>query len=707
MSSRKPFRNVFSTHRLAIFAMPVLLMIGVADLGATMSSDATEPSDADRPVVEAEIVVTAGSPELITEEQVEGSRIDAETTDAAEIFRVLAGTSAVRRGPVNLEPTVRGLQEDQVAVLVDGTRTFAAGPARMDSNLSHVGPHAIGGLRLVKGPYALAWGSGALSAIALDTWRPPFSDDGFTWNGSLGASVSDNAEAADGRLALWGGGERFRFRFDAGHRSGDDFEDGNGDLVPGDYTSNESRIRLGFRPDPAWLIELSGGYQKQEDIDYPGRLLDATYFYHRSYNLEVVREGRGKVRQFQGQVYANHKDHRMNNDEKPTARDMPGRTPPFGLDVDLPTESNTQGGRLRFEVEDGERSWAFGLDAYDLDQGARRTVARRSNGFVIFRDVVWPDANVQDLGAWAQVVVQADSVRWAATVRLDDVDVSADELSPFFLANTVGDPNQSETHVSAAVNAVWDLGGESQLTVGLGRAVRSASVLERFSDRFPATKFQIAAEFLGNPELDPEESLELDLGWHTRRGDFVFEIDAFYRVIDDTITVVADPTVPRRLPLSPPTVYRYINGDQATFWGGELEMRQRIDESWSWRAALAYVWAEDEQFDEPVLGIAPLGGQAGLRYTTLGGDLWFEGAIRFADRQDRVATSRFEQETPGWVVYDLVASWRVAERWSLRLDVENLTDHAYAQHLNAPNPFLRQRVLEIGREVRLGFDVRF
>lgn len=688
---------------------------GVADATAQDTQETrTEETQRDLEVVKGEILVTATIPELATEQVFPGTRVrDSSGEDLVEFFRQTAGGSAVRRSAINLEPTVRGLQEDQVATFVDGTRTFAAGPARMDSNLSHVSPQATQSLRVVKGPYALTWGAGSLSAISVETRRPSFSPDGWDWQGNLGGSYGENGDVADAHGGVWGGNDRFRLYLGVGRREGGDYEDGDGNLVPGDYTSDDSRWRFGFRPNDQWLLEYSGGYQEQRDIDYPGRLLDATYFYTRSAALELTWSGAGAgsragtVSQVYGQVYANRKDHRMNNDEKPTGRDMPGRIPPFALDVDLPTESNTSGARFRVDGQDDRFSWSLGADYYDVEQTAERTVARRSNGFVIFRDIVWPDAEIQDLGGYGQVVWGGERHRWGATVRLDSVDASASTLSDFFRANTVGDPDQSETHVSAALSGSFNVGDHGELTVGVGRAVRTATVLERYSDRFPATKFQLAAEFMGNPELDPEESLELDLGYRTSQGGFDFEINAFYRQIDDYITVVADPTLSRRLPLSPPTVYRYINGEEATFYGGELRIGHRVNTSLAWRGSLSYVRAEDESFDEPVLGIAPLQGHAGLRYTFRGEGAWIDFGIRFADRQDRVATVRFEQETPGWVAYDLTALWRVSEQVGLRLGVENLTDHAYAEHLNAPNPFTGMRILETGRQVRAGVEWTF
>lgn len=659
--------------------------------------------------VKGEVQVTSTLPELSSGQAFTGRQVDESgAIDISEFLRGVGGTSAIRRGPVNLEPSVRGLQEDQVAIFVDGTRTFAAGPARMDSNLSHLSPHAIESLQVVKGPYALAWGAGALSAIRAETPKPDFNvGPGFDWNGTFYGRYGENDAAVDAGVNLWGSNDRLRFYLSAGRRQGDDYEAGDGVEVPADYESIDTRFRLGYQLTEQLLLEASGGYQEQQDIDFPGRLLDATYFYTRSYSLEGTWSGDGSVREVYGQIYDNRKDHRMNNDEKPTARDMAGRIPPFGLDIDLPTESNTLGSRFRVRGEKDRIDWMLGLDYYRVEQTATRTVSRRSNGLVLFEDIVWPDAEIEDLGGYGQVVHRGDGYQVGATLRIDSVDASADRLSPFYLANTTGDVDQSETHLSAAVSTSFEVGDHWTLNAGVGRAVRTASVLERYSDRFPATKFQLAAELMGNPDLDPEESLQLDLGLRGSVGDLFVEVEGFYRVVDAYITVTPDPTLPKRLPLSPPTVFRYVNGDEATFYGAEIQLRQRLQKGFSWHASANYVRADDDSFDEPVLGIAPLHGVAGLRYTTTGQRVWVEGTVRWSERQDRVATSRFEQETPGYAIFDLATSLEINSRLGLRLAVENVTDKAYADHLNSPNPFNRQRILEIGRSFSAGFEVRF
>ncbi len=104
---------------------------------------------------------------------------------------------------------------------------------------------------------------------------------------------------------------------------------------------------------------------------------------------------------------------------------------------------------------------------------------------------------------------------------------------------------------------------------------------------------------------------------------------------------------------------------------------------------------------------APLTAELGLRLHPWKDRLWIDFETRITDRQDRVATSRFEQATPGYTIYNLTAGLRLNDVWSLRAAVENLGDHSYADHLNSPNPFTGSRIPEIGRNVSLGVEIGF
>ena len=220
------------------------------------------------------------------------------------------GVTALRRGAINLDPSVRGLYAEQIGVFVDGTRTFAAGPARMDSALSHVSPHALQSLRVVRGPYALTWGAGTLSAVQAETFKPAFGAGGFQVGGRAGYNYGSNGGANDGFASLHGSSDRVRFTFQHNTRMGGDYTDGNGDTVQGEYESFDTRWDLGARLGRRTLLEYSGGFQRQNDIDYPGRLLDATFFETQSHALAFSHApAAGVLTELAGRAYVNRKDH--------------------------------------------------------------------------------------------------------------------------------------------------------------------------------------------------------------------------------------------------------------------------------------------------------------------------------------------------------------------------------------------------------------
>ncbi|MEM6455401.1 MAG: TonB-dependent receptor [Acidobacteriota bacterium] len=707
--------NLPHARARATHALPLLLLLTLATAAIAQPDDAND-GDADAPAtsVTQSITVTTTLPELAPTELLDADALAADApVDLGGALRRIDGTAAVRRGPINLEPSVRGLQETQVALFVDGTRTFAAGPARMDAGLSHVHPDAVAQLQVVKGPYALTWGAGALSAVRVDTVDlATRSDAGF--GGTLDGSFRENGDQLDGYADARLARERVWGVVSVGHRTGDDVEPGDpvGDeLVPGDYRSTDSRLRLGLELSDAAILRIGGGYQAQDDIDYPGRLLDATLFRTRSYDASFSQAAPAQT--FFAQAYANRKDHRMNNDEKPTARDMPGRMPPFGLRVDLPTESNTAGGRARLERLRGDRTWTFGVDGAQVEQNADRRIFRRADDRLLFDDAVWPDATLRNLGGYAQVVQRGARTSYGGAVRVDASETEADRVSDFFRSATglgSDDASTDDVEISAAFSAAIELAPSRSLRLGVGRVARTPTTLERYSDRFPSTRFQSTAEFIGDPALTPETAWQVDLGLDQRAGDWLVQIDGFYRAIDDVITVVADPDLARRLPLSPPLVYRYRNGDRATYYGGELRVDWAPPQRGAVRvrahAGLSYVRGEDETFDEPALGMPPLTGRLGLQLGLLDNRLGVDADLRVTDRQDRVATSRLEQETSGATVIDLRARYRVADGVELSVGALNLGDERYADHLNAPSPFTRARVLEPGRSLTVGVRVR-
>jgi iron complex outermembrane receptor protein len=654
-------------------------------------------------------VEAAPEPPIATIQNSAGELAEIPSVDLVENLRSTPGVHAIRRGGINVEPIIQGLRETQIAMIVDNSRTFAAGPARMDSELSHVDPGYVENIRVVTGPYALTEGSGAMSAIVVNTPQVPRYDD-WRFGGKASAGYGFNGSDRFGRLNLFGGNNAFGFSLFGSGKQGNNYRAssrGPEDIwIPGRYGGYQLGGKFRFNFAERHEVTLGGFYDEQTNVDYPGRLLDAAHFILRSYSGRyLVANPAPGMKSIRLNGFLNKKSHRMTNDNKPTALDNPNRRPPFGLDVSLPTESDTAGGAGRFDFEPAP-TWSLstGFDLYWLNQDAQRFVARRRDGLLLFSDAVWPDAEINDQGVYVQTVKSFERGELAGTLRFDFVQANAGRPSDFFLENTVGDLEQNEFNTSFSIAGHRRLTDRVSLGGGFGRVARTASVLERYSDRFPSTKFQIAAEFMGEPGIKPEIGYQGDLSLDIKVSSSTFQVGGFLRRINNYITIAPDPDLPKRLPLSPPIVYRYVSGDHANFRGFYFAVRHPFARFLELRVYGSKTIADDIQEDvpavglnEPLIGIPPYEIRSTLRATEPRGRFWGEFTVRNVWDQRRVAASRFEQPSPGFSTFDLRFGSILPARFQLYFGLSNFSDKHYFEHVNSLNPFTRQRIPEPGR----------
>ena len=653
-----------------------------------------------RPLAVDGISVSVLRPDLVPQATLAGKEVEeANPKDVGELLRALDGVEAVRRGPLGLDPVVRGLRETEVGTYLDGARMFPAGPARMDSPLTHLDPSAIRSIQVVKGPYALTWGAGNLSAIRVETQPLPRQES--RPSGSLAAGYDSNLQASETTGKIFGKNGKVSYFVMGAWRQGDDYEAGADDagtsaLIPADFESWEGRGKLGFDLGENSKLVVGGGYQDQGPIDYPGRLLNADFFESTNFSAQFDRSSLGTVRGLQIQAYRNAVDHGMTNAGKPTAMDMAGRMPPFALDITVASAMTVAGGRAAADLHLND-AWSaeVGGDAYLSNRDATREIRRDSNDMLMFTSLMWPDADIDDIGAFGRLAWTNGSTNIAGTVRADFVSASAPTASAFFLANVGSDLEESETNLSGAVTVSTDLTSNWTLALGGGTVVRTADASERYSDRVPASKAQMAAEFMGNPQLAPERSNQVDLWVDGSFERFAVHVGAFARRIDDYITIEAT-GLTKLLPLSPNTVFQYVNGE-ATFRGLDASVTAAVTEVLTFDAGITYLRGQDTELDEPALGVAPLRTSYGLRYEEPAGRFYVEGAVNVVADQKRQAKTRGETETLGYETGDLRAGFGLPNGVTLRAGVLNIWDQNYVDHLNAKNPFTGIQIAEPGR----------
>lgn len=645
------------------------------------------------------IEVTTLRPDMQGISRMKGQGVrEVNPTDAGSLLRNLSGVDAVRRGPVGLDPVVRGLRGSEVGVYLDGSRIFPVCPGRMDPPLSHLDPSNITDIKVMKGPYALTWGAGNMSAIWVET--KPLTD--LTENSvrlHLTSGFQSNSNEISEIAGIMGKKSGIGYQFNSTLRQGQDYKaGGSGEVVPAHFLSREIRGKVGIPIQSKSMITASVGFQNQEHIDYPGRMLNADHFDVLNTGLTYEYEPMGSILQsITAKVYANHISHLMDNNGKPTALPDPNRTPPFAIDVNVPAYSTVVGWRLNSKILlDNAWNIKVGGDGFTTYKKAIRSIRRKDNGMLMFTDLMWPDAILTDVGLFIRVKRNiGDRLEMTGAIRYDYAYANADTVSPFFLQNITDKLKSTNDMLDVSVTANYIINSAWSVGLGYGSVARSPNIAERYSDRIPSSKAQMSAEFVGNPYLKNERNNQADLYIQADYNKLSWRFDGFVRSMINFITI--QPTnLPKLLPSAPPVVYQYING-QAIFRGFESSLTLQPIQPLQLSGRVEYLWGANRSLNEPVLGISPFQLDTDLRYAFQNLPLYIDGMIHFVRRQNRIASILGETSTNGHVTANIRSGFKIWKKVLIEMGVTNLTNTYYVNHLNAKNPFTGLQVPEPGR----------
>ncbi len=297
------------------------------------------------------------------------------------------------------------------------------------------------------------------------------------------------------------------------------------------------------------------------------------------------------------------------------SRDLTESTTDFGVN-EFNTRRVQTGAISRLELAEG-LEWLAGVDAW--------SESARSDGD--FTESRW------NIGAWSGIDGHRDRLDYQLSVRWD-----RDELFG----------NATTGQAAVGFSPAEDL----RLYTSLGRAFRAPNFNQLFSPGF-------GGQFAGNPDLDPETSLSLELGsnWQITPSNQV-NLNLFETRIDDLIDFVGPD-------------FQAVNIDRAEITGAEL--------GWQFngrhiRSRASYTWqdATDRDTGDDLLRRARDKASVGLDWFTDGG-AWIGGEVVHTGSREDVG----DETLPSHTLVNLRAGFPVAAGLRLEGRLENLTDRDY------------------------------
>lgn len=481
---------------------------------------------ADEPlVVEEEVIVVTGTKtetprqaSPVTTEVIDRTRLEESGTQTAAealalrpglwIDRGVAGTSGV---------TMQGLGPQYSLVLVDGARQIGRTDGTLD--LDRFATDDLEQIEIVRGPASVLYGSDALGGVINLVTKTP--KDGIAVD-ALGRVDGRLGYEARGRIAVGGG--TYGGALAVGHRSADAIVDGDsaaGATFFDAYEDTHGSAKGVVKTD-GWRFDAAADYSRR---DLRGVTASATGAVLDQRNLVETATSRAMGRwssertalqlELAGSAYRDQfvSDQRMSNI----------------LDQYQLTDESLLEGRVQVARRLGERHRGLvgaevlreALDSERLSEPGDRTRA------AVFAQDEW---RVTD----EAIVVPA--------ARLD-VDT------------------HFGVHATPRLAARWQLADAlvTRASVGMGyRAPSFKELLLLFSN--PGAGYQVA----GNPDLDPETSLSLQVGVEWAPAAWLWlGADAYANRLRDMIAVVTQP------PTGETLMFGYDNIGRARTYGGE------------------------------------------------------------------------------------------------------------------------------------------
>lgn len=258
-------------------------------------------------------------------------------------------------------------------------------------------------------------------------------------------------------------------------------------------------------------------------------------------------------------------------------------------------------------------------------------------------------------------------------------------------------PDRSHEGLSASFGTLWKLTDDTSLAISLARSTKLPNAEELYSNGLHAATQAVE---IGDPNLDLETSLGLDVSLRKHEGPFTAELTAFVNRFDDFIYDAFTGEEEEGFP-----VLAFTQAD-AEFRGLEFQGRAELWRSGNRHFDLQlsgdYVRAELRATGEALSRIPPLRYGLGVHYHTE--KLHAFAELRRVETQDRVA----ENETPtdGYTLLGASVAYRFfsgGQIVDLLLRGTNLTDEEARNHVS----FLKDDVPLPGRDLSLSLRLTF
>jgi outer membrane receptor protein involved in Fe transport len=565
-----------------------------------------------------------------------------------DILENIPGVTVISEGQ-SATPAIRGLARGRTSIMVDGSR--ASSERRAGANASFLDPGIVERVEVARGPASVAYGSDAMGGvIAVRTRRPDYSRP---LQVRFAGTVGDGLPEVSGNLDVSAGYGRGAVVAGVRSRELDSHDSPTGPVPHSDWRDRGVRLRWEHATaSSAWSI----GWQTDQsrDIGRPRSDADVVRVTTPSEDSHRLTASFGR-KSFAGfdrvrlDGLLGSISQQTNQDRLPTstrARSLEeAEVGSREFQLRASADRNLGGARFQFGADlDGRH----GLESTD-------TVVSYNLAGAVMSTQVTPsieNAHRTNAGVFTQADVQAASrLRLSGGIRADVVH-SANTGGHF------GDREVTHSAVAGSAAATFVPVESLTLTGQLSRGFREPMLIDRFY-RGPVGRGFIE----GNPDLEPETSLQVDVVARYDTGRLVVS-SAFY---DYRISNLIE-----RYQAGSNSFF-FRNRSAARIRGAELEARASLTHAFTVSLTAQSSRGRDDEDGTPLDDVAPRSVSVVTRHSLRA----VSSYLRVTAFASHDAAGPSEVPTPGYWLADAGAAWRISRQLQIVGTMRNLLNDSY------------------------------
>lgn len=500
-----------------------------------------------------------------------------------EYLEQSANINMLKRGAYAWEPILNNMPTERTLVTIDGMRIFGACTDKMDPVTSYVEVSNLSRAEISSGQSGSSHGSTIGGSIDLVREKSTFGDEKFRFGLNSGFE-SVNLQKIFGSSVSYRN-TKFYTDLNFMNRDAENYKAGNGEEIRfSQYRkfniSGISGVKIGKNK----LLEASVIYDKANDVGYPALPMDVSLAEALITSLKFQYLPKNKfISDWETKIYFNTITHRMDDTKRPSVP----------IHMDMPGWSKTAGYFSKLQTTLNQHHFNLNLNGFYNQSVAEMTMYPTNPTENLMFMYTWPDVRTFNQGIFLEDHFQLDDFsefRFSASLSYHSNKVQSDfglNSLQIFYPEMMAQNNRILKSVSANYSRN-QFGFEYGIGVGYGD--RAPSVSEGYG--FYLFNSSENYDYIGNPNLKNESSLEANAYLSLKKTNFFGKISSSYFHISNYIVGKVNPNF-APMTIGAKGVKLYSALDYATIFNISLDAEIKVLPELKWTSQVVYSRGKD------------------------------------------------------------------------------------------------------------------